>query len=85
MALTWFVCERDRPRPIKKCTLSLHTLIAFVYNVILLVRILKVFCLFCLCNTQGNCATEGNSGNCQSGNCHSGERWMREPSVHGGK
>ena len=22
--------------------------------------------------TQGNCATEGNSGNCQSGNCHSG-------------
>ena len=36
-------------------------------------------------NTQGNCATEGNSGNCQSGNCHSGERWMRKPSVHGGK
>ena len=35
--------------------------------------------------TQGNCATEGNSGNCQSGNCHSGERWMRKPSVHGGK
>ena len=38
-----------------------------------------------LVNTQGNCATEGNSGNCQSGNCHSGERWMRKPSVHGGK
>ena len=36
-------------------------------------------------HTQGNCATEGNSGNCQSGNCHSGERWMRKPSVHGGK
>ena len=36
-------------------------------------------------STQGNCATEGNSGNCQSGNCHSGERWMRKPSVHGGK
>ena len=35
--------------------------------------------------TQGNCATEGNSGNCQSGNCHSGERWMRKPSVHCGK
>ena len=35
--------------------------------------------------TQGNCATEGNSGNCQSGNCHSGQRWMRKPSVHGGK
>ena len=33
-----------------------------------------------LCTTQGNCATEGNSGN-----CHSGERWMRKPSVHGGK
>ena len=38
----------------------------------------------CAC-TQGNCATEGNSGNCQSGNCHSGERWMMKPSVHGGK
>ena len=37
------------------------------------------------CYTQGNCATKGNSGNCQSGNCHSGERWMRKPSVHGGK
>ena len=36
-------------------------------------------------DTQGNCATEGNSGNCQSGNCHSGERWMRKPSVHSGK
>ena len=35
--------------------------------------------------TQGNCATEGNSGNRQSGNCHSGERWMRKPSVKGGK
>ena len=31
-------------------------------------------------HTQGNCATEGNSGNCQSG-----ERWMRKPSVHGDK
>ena len=30
--------------------------------------------------TQGNCATEGNSGN-----CHSRERWMRKPSIHGGK
>ena len=36
-------------------------------------------------HTQGNSGTEGNSGNCQSGNCHSGERWMRKPSVHGGK
>ena len=36
----------------------------------------------CPCFTQGNCATEGNSGNCHSGNCHSGERWMRKPSVH---
>ena len=37
--------------------------------------------------SQGNCATKGNSGNCQSGNCHSRERWMRKPSVHihGGK
>ena len=35
--------------------------------------------------TQGNCATEGNSGNCQSGNCHSGERWMRKLSVHSGQ
>ena len=35
--------------------------------------------------TQGNCATEGNSGTCHSGNCHSGERWMRKPSVHSGK
>ena len=42
-------------------------------------------CFFVLYCTQGNCATEGNCGNCESGNCHSGERWMRKPSVHGGK
>ena len=48
-------------------------------------HIFDPFLTGCMPSIQGNCATKGNSVNCQSGNCHSGERWMRKPSVHGGK